>query len=815
MLYGRVLRRCLAGCSLALSGGLLAQEPSTTSIPRSAPVRFHGYVVAQSGEDLEGVAVRVLPRGFDDPALRSLTTAEVRASPDLRTAKDGSFEMTADRDAALVFAGERRCTVVVQALHVSSARNHHDLGLVVLPKAGVRIGMVRDLAGKPIDGARVTARGGFELRWRVHTTEHRFWSAVTTGKDGRFVLEGVPRFALDVEVSAPGSFTVRRNLVGEGEALTFELSRSRIVEGRLHGGGVGHSEELWLRASYTGGAVAPPDDWIAVDTAGRFRFTQRAESAARLIGHDRGTGIVWKSGVLEVGALENPAHEVLVLPEVLRDEEGAPRAVEVTVTHAETGEPFVGAEVWQDLSDRRWGGEDYGFGWGRREGRVLAGRTGEDGVAKVWVPSWESPRYGLPLEVEAPGHRSSVNPARVGSDSERVQRKLWPEVTARVCVVDSAGRPLGGARVFWARPEFAPRPGDLRSPPRHVVVTGPDGWCRLVGMPPGGVDLHAWHPDLPLAASKRITGSVGTERRWSLALAGARRVRVRVPPELHGTRVLVTAGFDSGQLDALCERHGSRYRTSPVRSAVTDLDGWATFAALPDLPTHLVVARISRQGVPRMVFDLLGTLPEGGDSELAFPAHGADRRCRVRGRIESAHPDIGSLLVSTHCDDVASQFEGSKSFGPAFGGGLFDLEVVPGWHWFQVHDPRSGILLYEERMEIAADRDAAETLVLSCEVQPVRLLLDVAPDRRVHGVHGQLTVRSEGGTGVLPVELSNGRCALELALPEGTYWFSWVQRFEQPDLLGRPPGPSGRELMGRVVRDAERRDGRQELLLRF
>ncbi len=177
-----------------------------------------------------------------------------------------------------------------------------------------------------------------------------------------------------------------------------------------------------------------------------------------------------------------------------------------TVVDAETGEPVPGARVRVIEADR--------ITFYSRAGRGAwvepSFGAGEDGTFAI---PGVAPGI-LRLEVSAPGHgavRVSLD-VNADTDPEPLVVSLPAAARLRGVVLDSAGRPVAGARVTVSIPEA----DDFRS-----AATAENGTWRFNDLPPGSATVVALLPgNPPSTITRKVTLRAGREE--SLELAPAR-----------------------------------------------------------------------------------------------------------------------------------------------------------------------------------------------------------------------------------------------------------------------------------------------------
>lgn len=185
-------------CAGSAAVGTLGRE--RISPPAEPPLR--GQVVDEAGAPIAGATVGAI---HDHGRF---VTADLVAAPVARTADDGWFTLPRPPDSnwpiGLSCSARGRGTVVVGPAYL-------DLGPIVLPPVRRLAGRVRDAESRAVSGARILVRDWISrCEFFVgRSVEERFespepCSAVSSGPDGRFVVESAVDTALYFEVHAKG-----------------------------------------------------------------------------------------------------------------------------------------------------------------------------------------------------------------------------------------------------------------------------------------------------------------------------------------------------------------------------------------------------------------------------------------------------------------------------------------------------------------------------------------------------------------------------------------------------------------------------------
>lgn len=279
--------------SLQAQRDLSAATPTTdrspaaerTAVTAGAGLRFSltGKLQHASGAPAPGVALELrqapqdLPSGMRVPALgRSDAEPVARAT----TAADGSFRLDVPAGTAVDLHETAEDVYLAQAGTVRVAALHadRDLGVLTVGRAAKLSGVVRDPAGKPCAGVRVSVGHDGDLLLGVERA-----NVAPTGADGAFARAGLRPGAYVLTTSSP-DFTPARLAVelAEGEDrrdLVIELQPGKSIAGvvvddtgkPLEGFKVAATRTRKL-APGTEVQTSRNDEATTTDAAGRFRL---------------------------------------------------------------------------------------------------------------------------------------------------------------------------------------------------------------------------------------------------------------------------------------------------------------------------------------------------------------------------------------------------------------------------------------------------------------------------------------------------------------------------------------------------------------
>lgn len=210
-------------------------------------------VVARPGEDVPwGNSTGRISKSFDDPNGTFL----------LEGLKEGTFQLTASAHGH----------VDASSVEIGSPYKGGPITLE-LPRAAAVAGIVRDLEGRPVSGARV------ELQEVQEQRSDRFWiggdKSDSTDAEGRFAFKKVRPGTLKLSATADGFggspvLEVEVAPAGELDDLVLDLSRPGRITGEIHAA-VGDVADLEVSLH---GRSEGASDWQQTDTdaQGHFAF---------------------------------------------------------------------------------------------------------------------------------------------------------------------------------------------------------------------------------------------------------------------------------------------------------------------------------------------------------------------------------------------------------------------------------------------------------------------------------------------------------------------------------------------------------------
>lgn len=726
-----------------------------------------GRVVDEDGRPLAEVAIGVPPHWLGPRRDREDSTRSL--IPLWRTSSDadGRFALGGLRPGPfkLEWRAPERSPLVLEPLLPEGG--WLDLGDVALPRGPHIDGLVTDLQGRPLAGARVLARPPFrifrgpdplllELTYKVASNDSVTEVETRTGPDGRFRLVGLPQgngAAWDVLAIAPGFEPAKVTEVGPGgpslslalppaatllltlvDATSGEPVQGATLKGRRHESDERNSQYALLDvitdpAALLAAGVPPPHAGVALlSPAGRVLNTVVVSAPG------------WATRGFVLGGVP-PGERVTHVLKLPREARLHGRVL------GDGGEPLAGASVRLKapeklrvpLYDRSTRADDEG----RWAFDTLAGGD--------WV-----------LTASAPGHVTG-EPETVTVRREQVVEhdlvlQRGGRITGRVL---RRGAPAAGVTVRARRPEDVPTekeqfPGGKDAfhmlGPEHEARSDGDGAFVLDGLAPG-----EWVLD----------GPPGVEQPVQVVAGGSTTVELlaRALPLLHG---LVT--------DALGPVAGAGLFAD---ERVGGLEGWVESG------------RSTGASDPRGAFEL--ELPGPGRYRLSAGADGTrsaavelevgwDEVRRVDlafggGRLTGLVRDAASGLplpgvsVSARWLDAGGPSQGGHLQCQATSGadGRFTLTRLHAGRW-ATSARREG---YVAAPSVKLDVPAAGAAEMELALQPagrVRVTLRPAPGAKLPvGLRVTFAPLDAPATGILQVNLSKGDTVLCDGLAAGRW----------------------------------------------
>lgn len=607
-----------------------------------------GRVVTAGGEPVAGAQVHTTRSGAR--SLHQPGGAPPGGDPETFTGEDGHFRL------ADLHTGEV-VTLVVEAAGYLDAKvpgiaAPTERPLEVVLERGTRVfGTVRDARGRPVAGARVTARVSRVLE---HGVEVDFES-VTTDQDGSFVVEALEPGPLALEVRAAGFAPWRRtdlstSVEGDGGApgelgpIEVELDRGLVVEGRVRDprGAPADGAEVGIEMDRVEHGLHYPGAERRVtltDADGWYRLEGLPPGSGRL-GAKKGPARTEQE--VELSALSRRFD--LVLEEVPGV---AGRVVD------DTGRPVSGAQVSARPLDFRTSWKSVATGDDGEFHLPLDPGVYQLGAAK---PGWVDAQWERLLQVE----RGTV-------DGVELRLRRGARITGRLEGLDA--EELARVEVQAYSLDHRVVRGELRFPGTYRVEgVGPGRWEVVARL--GGGDRAARGRVEVAVAGEEVTldlefGS-GVTLSGEVRLNGVRRPGVRVSldrMEESFHRVSLqrttdpTGRFLFADLDPGFYRVRVQYRNGWHQSREVELTG-DTELLLDDFASRVRGRLVDDSGAP--VADGRITLASTGSSAggpvMVWESSGPDGRfefdafpegtCRVEVRAEGHSPRTFEVTIS-------------------------------------------------------------------------------------------------------------------------------------------------------------------------
>lgn len=519
-----------------------AAASRTDLAPASGPsARITGRLVDRTEQPRPGVTLRVpsfRTSGdfeFDLPVARG---AERDKVPTVTTGPDGRFEFALgnDRMAHLELTGDLVFAETPQPVHGS--RGNQDLGnLVVL--AGSRVsGVVRDGAGRPVAGAKVTAYQGAFAFGGQHV-------AGPTGSDGAFAFPKLRPGTYELRTASAAFLPAAQQVNVAAEQALADVVLT-VQPGQAISGQVVDDRGVPIAGAKVGKKRKETRGGIEIE-----RFTQDEAVTTDAYGYFTLPGLEGATATVRASA---KGHAPAVQPEVkigssdlqLRLQR---HAVIEGVLAAADGAPLAGSRVSADalaVLEAVEGGEDHRELMMPFAGRAQATTAADGSFRLEGVPPGK-----VELLAEGKGHRPvrQNNLELAPAQHLRGLRLIADRGgVVRARVVDADGQPVAGAKVAVAKTGAAADDGatmvratrsvgvddsgDVQvfdgNEPLGTATTDAEGLAVVAGLPAGAAEVRAEHERFASATPAAVvvppTGAV--EAQLQLRTPGFLAVRV-------------------------------------------------------------------------------------------------------------------------------------------------------------------------------------------------------------------------------------------------------------------------------------------------
>ena len=250
----------LSSCLLVVGLAASQQEPAQQT--PQPPCRVHGRVVDLTGQPVQDVGIVLCDAN-------KLQTVLALNRPVCRGDAAGKVEFTfpapkegdTTRTTMLLTAPGRLAYSRMLYYPKDKDKPAIDLGEIILPRGVMLQGRVRGADGRPIAGARVTARDGMGrslfTRYGNNDPQLRYLLSHAISDDrGAFLLPGVHAAAMLLAISADGHETRELPAVSIRQPLDVTLRKTGFVAGKVVDDEGQPIAEARLRVSYEAGAAS-------------------------------------------------------------------------------------------------------------------------------------------------------------------------------------------------------------------------------------------------------------------------------------------------------------------------------------------------------------------------------------------------------------------------------------------------------------------------------------------------------------------------------------------------------------------------------
>jgi protocatechuate 3,4-dioxygenase beta subunit len=763
------------------------------------PCRVHGRVVDLTGQPVQNVGIALCDS-------KKLQTVLALNRPAFRGDADGKVEFMfpapkegdTTRTTMLLTAPGR--LAYSRSLYYPKDKDKPalDLGEIILARGVMLQGRVRGTDGRPIAGAKVTARDamGRSLFARYGNTFPQLGyllSHAISDDRGAFLLPGVHAAAMALSISTDGYETRELPAVSLRQPLDVTLRKTGFVAGKVVDDKGQPIAEARLRISYEAGTASSSK---TTGKDGTFKISLRHRHRYRLyvyLSGDRSR--MYKRTYSEI--LTAPKQDVVIQLERMTAAKPAVKganAVFLRVTDAATGgvvEKFKAAVLWMNterhVQERHIQSQ---FKQQAKEAKM-------PGELQLPGPKENQPQQGLVI-VAAKGYAQLRLKDIAWSEEEpvKVDAKLIKEsVLAGVVRDEKTGKPVAGAKVFAAPDDpdeqvLRMMYGNTSPDQSNAVTTDDKGAFRLGGLGKGRYKVHVAQRNRPAPKPVRVA-LADAEQRTDLSLTMPRGARLTgkilgTAPQ-SGWRVKMVPRQDLNQVRGPIFYSYSSYSQTAGRTASVAKDGTFEFESLArgTYDLRLLIPRGPRGGAPVEIFiDPLRIRAK--DIRRDFDAS-EDRPAKIKGKLtltQAPVPLERLVVVATDYNNsrryyypsTDSSLMGARSMLQR--DGSFELLVNKGVHMLKVVDLATGVVMVKP--EASVEVEPGQTVARNLELAAAAVRVSLKPQQAggtIVASHLEVAVQhpkpkamamffgsSSSNTGV-GVDLSDGKREVSLFLP--------------------------------------------------
>jgi Carboxypeptidase regulatory-like domain len=417
---------------------------SLASSLAAAPIRVTGTVLDQDGGALSGVRVELLPayEGYAEAVRRLSGKTALEPVAKVSTDEEGYFEVAAPGSGCFRLMVRKDGLLPMEHALVPLVEDRELPAVNLEPSSSLEVRTMETGGGKPVAG--VVVRILASNPWRLIRDRPEGWYAAdrsgVSGADGRLVLPWIEREMAELTATSP-RYLGQRASVQQGPRAVFPLP-SGLLPSRLEGG----IEVRGAEGKPAPGALVRWQGLPLAVTGPEGRLEIALPSAESPLAVESREG--WRTRAFQTDGGGKGIAPVRLEP---------PRRISGQVVDSTTRRPVAGALVWS--------------GWPLVAPAV---HTDGEGRFQLEVPAGEEIWLDSAAAGFLPDQRRHAKPG-----AAPVVLKLEPAAAISGIVVDSAGRPVAGARIALDPNREESSDG------RFAARSHPDGRFEMTGLKPG------------------------------------------------------------------------------------------------------------------------------------------------------------------------------------------------------------------------------------------------------------------------------------------------------------------------------------------